>query len=213
VTKIRFSPGFCNRDEINGFIHCIINAKTMKKLFFAWIMALWCFPAVFAQSGQGIRYQGEVGVGTAFGVGSNAYDRFVLETVHGVRIGPRLFVGLGVAWNYYSARGDMPDDSFKEYTDGGRSFVPIFADMKIYFLDRRISPPLSESGHRLRHPQARRNLYRACRRCEVRFGECPGTEHRLRIPGVAADCSRHFERSGRYHPACRVEFLGPNPSG
>lgn len=75
----------------------------MKKLFFAWIMALWCFPAVFAQSGQGIRYQGEVGVGTAFGVGSNAYDRFVLETVHGVRIGPRLFVGLGVAWNYYSA--------------------------------------------------------------------------------------------------------------
>ncbi len=85
----------------------------MKKLFFAWIMALWCFPAVFAQSGQGIRYQGEVGVGTAFGVGSNAYDRFVLETVHGVRIGPRLFVGLGVAWNYYSARGDMPDDSFR----------------------------------------------------------------------------------------------------
>ena len=69
----------------------------MKKLVFAWIMALWCFPAVFAQSGQGIRYQGEVGVGTAFGVGSNAYDRFVLETVHGVRIGPRLFVGLGVA--------------------------------------------------------------------------------------------------------------------
>lgn len=41
----------------------------MKKLFFAWIMALWCFPAVFAQSGQGIRYQGEVGVGTAFGSG------------------------------------------------------------------------------------------------------------------------------------------------
>lgn len=112
----------------------------MKKLFFAWIMALWCFPAVFAQSGQGIRYQGEVGVGTAFGVGSNAYDRSVLETVHGVRIGPRLFVGLGVAWNYYSARGDMPDDSFREYTDGGRSFVPIFADMKVYFLDRRISP-------------------------------------------------------------------------
>ena len=96
----------------------------MKKLFFAWIMALWCFPAVFAQSGQGIRYQGEVGVGTAFGVGSNAYDRFVLETVHGVRIGPRLF------------------DSFREYTDGGRSFVPIFADMKVYFLDRRISPYL-----------------------------------------------------------------------
>ena len=63
-------------------------------------------------------------------------------TVHGVRIGPRLFVGLGVAWNYYSARGDMPDDSFREYTDGGRSFVPIFADMKVYFLDRRISPYL-----------------------------------------------------------------------
>ncbi len=37
----------------------------MKKLFFAWIMALWCFPAVFAQSGQGIRYQ-ERSVGTAF---------------------------------------------------------------------------------------------------------------------------------------------------
>ena len=26
----------------------------MKKLFFAWIMALWCFPAVFAQSGTDI---------------------------------------------------------------------------------------------------------------------------------------------------------------
>lgn len=111
----------------------------MKKLFFAWIMALWCFPAVFAQSGQGfVIRRGRCG--DRFRVGSNAYDRFVLETVHGVRIGPRLFVGLGVAWNYYSARGDMPDDSFREYTDGGRSFVPIFADMKVYFLDRRISP-------------------------------------------------------------------------
>lgn len=111
----------------------------MKKLFFAWIMALWCFPQYSRRAGRD-SLSGEVGVGTAFGVGSNAYDRFVLETVHGVRIGPRLFVGLGVAWNYYSARGDMPDDSFREYTDGGRSFVPIFADMKVYFLDRRISP-------------------------------------------------------------------------
>ena len=78
-------------------------------------MALWCFPAVFAQSGQGIRYQGEVGVGTAFGVGSNAYDRFVLETVHGVRIGPRLFVGLGVAWNYYSATSIRSTHKITEY--------------------------------------------------------------------------------------------------
>ena len=183
----------------------------MKKLFFAWIMALWCFPAVFAQSGQGIRYQGEVGVGTAFGVGSNAYDRFVLETVHGVRIGPRLFVGLGVAWNYYSARGDMPDDSFREYTDGGRSFVPIFADMKVYFLDRRISPYLKvDIGYGI-HKHG--GIY-AAPAVGVKFGlGSPGTEHRLRIPGAAADCSRHFERSGRYRPACRVEFLGSNPSG
>ncbi len=140
----------------------------MKKIILRMDHGAVVLPAVFAQSGQGIRYQGEVGVGTAFGVGSNAYDRFVLETVHGVRIGPRLFVGLGVAWNYYSARGDMPDDSFREYTDGGRSFVPIFADMKVYFLDRRISP--SESGYRLRHPQARRYLCCAGRRCEIRFG-------------------------------------------
>ena len=83
---------------------------------------------------------GEVGVGTAFGVGSNAYDRFVLETVHGVRIGR----DCSSAWAWLGTTippgGDMPDDSFREYTDGGRSFVPIFADMKIYFLDRRISP-------------------------------------------------------------------------
>ena len=114
----------------------------MKKLFIACIMALWCVPAAYAQNGQGIRYQGEANVGYAFGVGSNAYNRFVLETVHGVRIGPRLFVGLGIAWNHYSAEGDGPGDRFKDYVDGGRSFIPVFADMKVYFLDRRISPYL-----------------------------------------------------------------------
>ena len=165
----------------------------MKKLFFAWIMALRGASPQYSRQERAGEFvdQGEVVVWTAFGVGSNAYDRFVLETVHGVRIGPRLFVGLGVAWNYYSARGDMPDDSFQG-VHRRRPFVrPDFRRYEGLF-PRPADFPLSESGYRLRHPQARRYLCCAGRRCEIRFGECPGTEHRLRIPGAAADCSRHF---------------------
>lgn len=102
-------------------------------------MALWCFPQYSRRAGRGfVIRRGRCG--DRFRSRIERLRPFRPETVHGVRIGPRLFVGLGVAWNYYSARGDMPDDSFREYTDGGRSFVPIFADMKVYFLDRRISP-------------------------------------------------------------------------
>ena len=38
-----------------------------------------------------------------------------------------------------SIRAERAGDSL---SGGGRSFVPIFADMKVYFLDRRISPYL-----------------------------------------------------------------------
>lgn len=78
------------------------------------------------------RYQGEVNLGYALGLGENGLDRVVFETIHGSRISKYAFVGLGFGFNAYK---DIL--SFDKY-DGDLETVwgmtvPVFLDMKGYY--------------------------------------------------------------------------------
>ena len=97
----------------------------MKKLILLAAIML-AGTGVFAQ-----KYQGEVLVGYALGVGDNGTDRLNIETVHGVRIGTHFFGGVGVGYHLYN------EDGF----DYG--FIPVFANLKGYLSDNKITPYLS----------------------------------------------------------------------
>lgn len=53
--------------------------------------------------GYSLTYQGEVAA--AFGLGINDINSALIETVHGVRINPYLFSGLGIGLNYLDGIG------------------------------------------------------------------------------------------------------------
>lgn len=101
----------------------------MKKLFILTAAAIFCVTAASAQ----IHYQGEVSLGAALGAGENGFNKLAFETVHGVRINPYLFCGVGVG--------------LQDYVDTGEGVsaltIPVFANVKGYLLDRDVTPFLS----------------------------------------------------------------------
>lgn len=97
------------------------------------------------------RYQGEVAFGYGLGVGALSdyrnTDRIVFETVHGVRICPYAFAGIGLGYNlFYGLKGkemySEEEGGYRQYTSGGA--MPLFANTKGYFpLSKKLSVYLS----------------------------------------------------------------------
>lgn len=60
------------------------------------------------------KYQGEIAAAYGLGVGTASEfintDRILFETVHGIRVNPYLFTGLGLGYNYFYKSMDMVDD-------------------------------------------------------------------------------------------------------
>lgn len=79
------------------------------------------------------KYQGEVAFAYGLGVGdaSNVLntDRILFETVHGVRVNPYLFVGMGLGFNYFY--GLLSDYGYEE-DDDTMGVLPVFVDFKGY---------------------------------------------------------------------------------
>ncbi len=82
-----------------------------------------------AQNRDKVRYQGELNFGFGVGTGRFPENRWGLETVHGVRFGPHLFAGMGLGLH--------------RFTGPELSFVPVFVELKTYFLKRAASPYLA----------------------------------------------------------------------
>lgn len=83
------------------------------------------------------RYQGEVNLGYALGLGENGLDRVVFETIHGSRISKYAFVGLGFGFNAYKdiltgVNFDRRGNITSTETSWGMT-VPVFLDMKGYY--------------------------------------------------------------------------------
>ncbi len=86
------------------------------------------------------RYQGEINVSYVFGTGSNPYNRIGVETVHGARLNPFVFCGVGVGVNHFY--GQIEETYWGSYRPGAATFVPVFAAFRFYFINRRVSPYL-----------------------------------------------------------------------
>ena len=84
--------------------------------------------AVTAFTGNGLTvgYKGYVDVGYTIGAGNYGLDRLAVSFVNGVQLNPRLFVGLGSAFNYYT----------KDEAIG----IPIFANVRCHFTTSGIAP-------------------------------------------------------------------------
>lgn len=80
-------------------------------------------------------YQGDISAGYGLGVGDITKvintDRIQVETVHGVRISPYAFLGLGVGLNYFY-NFDIPESIIINCSDNG-GVVTAFANAKGYY--------------------------------------------------------------------------------
>lgn len=83
------------------------------------------------------RYQGELNAVYVLGSGTRSYNRVGAETIHGVRINPYLFCGIGVGVNYYYKSKEWDRDNYV-----GAKFIPVFVDFKYYFFNTKVSPYL-----------------------------------------------------------------------
>lgn len=97
----------------------------MKKLFILTAVLLSLSTNAFSQFNLG-PYEGKVSIGGGIGVGENGESLFSLETLHGIRMNPYIFVGLGIGLHTYdTSKGCV---------------IPIFLNATGYFMDKKLSP-------------------------------------------------------------------------
>jgi len=77
---------------------------------------------------QVIKYQGEINTSYGIGVGTLNINRFCIETVHGIRLNPDIFLGLGLGYNSLTNNGASVD------------IIPIFANVKGYVPSKGLKP-------------------------------------------------------------------------
>ena len=82
-------------------------------------------------SGLQSGYKGIVESGYLVGVGYYGMDRFKLNIINGYQINPYFSLGFGTGLRYYY------------YLDATTTAIPVFADFRVNFLDRKFSPYLS----------------------------------------------------------------------
>lgn len=106
----------------------------------------------FSSYAQKIKYQGEINVGHSFGMGIDEwnFDRFTIETVHGMRVNEYLFVGAGAGWHHF--------------VNGAEKFsvVPVYFNAKGYLKAGKITPFASFDigiGLPFGQPYGHRGLY------------------------------------------------------
>lgn len=85
----------------------------MKRYLLLLLFAALCI-GVNAQNNVP-HYQGEINVGYGIGIGDYQVDRFYVETIHGARIIPHLFLGAGAGL---------------ALLNGGHVTIPVFANVK-----------------------------------------------------------------------------------
>ena len=77
---------------------------------------------------QESKYQGEVSTSYGIGVGTYNANRFCIETVHGVRLNPNVFLGLGLGYNSLTKDGSSV------------GIIPVFANVKGYIPAKNVKP-------------------------------------------------------------------------
>ncbi|WP_418991320.1 hypothetical protein [Alistipes sp.] len=77
-----------------------------------------------------MKYQGEIALGYGLGVGNVSdflnTDRIVFETVHGLRINPYLFTGIGVGVDYFYSDMEISNSWIDDLYDGALVLAPFW---------------------------------------------------------------------------------------
>ena len=103
----------------------------MKKFFVTLALALGVL-SVDAQSKDYVDY--ERGYRADIAVSTSISEQYTLSTSHGVSFGNGLYVGGGVGFTA---------ETFLNFEDAPHYLVPLFADVKYTFLNKRVSPFVS----------------------------------------------------------------------
>lgn len=93
-------------------------------------------PITPVKPAEEVKYQGEFNVSYGVSIKDDFRGIIDLETIHGVRVGNNISVGLGVGLNLFK------DYHVTSYGGDPRTLylMPVFVDIKWYFLDQKISP-------------------------------------------------------------------------
>ena len=103
----------------------------MKKFFVTLALALGIL-SVDAQSKDYVDY--ERGYRADIAVSTSISEQYTLSTSHGFSFGNGLYVGGGVGFTA---------ETFLNFEDAAHYLVPLFADVKYTFLNKRVSPFVS----------------------------------------------------------------------
>lgn len=103
----------------------------MKKIFITLALALGVL-SVDAQSKDYVDY--ERGYRADIAVSTSISEQYTLSTSHGFSFGNGLYVGGGVGFTA---------ETFLNFEDAPHYLVPLFADVKYTFLNKRVSPFVS----------------------------------------------------------------------
>lgn len=96
----------------------------LKRMFFV-AAALFSASVCFSQ----VKYQGHLGAGYGAGIGKRTGNNVNVETVHGVRVNPYLFGGVGAGINYWHET-----EEFNSH---------FYANVRGYLFDKPVTPYLS----------------------------------------------------------------------
>ena len=97
----------------------------MKKILLSLAILIASYCAVCAQNK--VAYQGEINIGGGVGMGNFKMGRMHFETIHGIRLNPHFFTGVGIGAGFY-------DDQL------GALIVPVFGHIKGYLTKSKIRP-------------------------------------------------------------------------
>jgi len=87
------------------------------------------FSSFVESGGLNVGYRGIVEVSYQYGVGDYGVDRIKLNLINGFQLNPYFSLGLGIGLRYYYEAKD--------------ALIPVFADIRLNALDKKVSPYLS----------------------------------------------------------------------
>lgn len=107
----------------------------MKKIFLL-LSFLLAFNTIFSQ----VKYQGSVEIGADIGVGELRNYVYKIQTIHGIYIDDRIFIGPGIGYNYSNMIFESGSPRFENPVRRPAHLFPIFGRVKVNITKKDIRP-------------------------------------------------------------------------
>lgn len=115
----------------------------MKKIFLLLGVLLTTLSSFGQEQSKGYRGFAELGYG--IGVGDYEFGRFSIETSHGYQFNHYFFLGAGMGFQF-SSKYETPGMEYALDKRDSKVDIPIFANVHLNFLKKRLSPFIDLKG-------------------------------------------------------------------